>query len=109
MEALTYLKKYKKFDCFASNAFNVKEATKFIEKLYKLKAKHVEIEEDNNADIDDEVYADTLIITLPKNKSDRLNICALLLDIRPDEISSRINNCNKVDWNKDNKVVCWWD
>lgn len=102
MEALEYLKKYK-LDSFATNAFTSKEAIAFVKKLYKLKAKHVEIEEPD-LDEGDDCYFDMfmLTITLPKNKSDRLNICAYLLFIRPDEVK-------EVDWNKDDKVVCWWD
>ena len=107
MEALEWLKKYKN-DSFAANAFTSREATAFVKKLYKLKAKHVEIEE-SDLDEGDDCYSDMLTITLPKNKSDRLNICAYLLFIRPDEVSKGINNCKEVDWNKDDKVVCWWD
>lgn len=109
MEALEYLKKYKKYDCFASNAFDNKSATDFVKKLYKLKAKHVEVVGWSDAMSDEEPYADTLVIKLPKNKSDRLNICAYLLYIRPDEVSQGLNNCKEVDWNKDNEVVLWWD
>lgn len=108
MEALAYLKKQKHDDyCFAPNHFTLKEAVKIVKQLYKLKATLVSV--DCSQQYDDE-FMDTLVIELPKNKSDRLNIAGYLIErIRPDSISKDIKNIKTFDWNIDNKMFCWWE
>jgi len=108
MEALEYLKKHKHDDfCFAPNDFSLKEAVKIVKNLYKLKATLVSVEASQKYD---DGFNDTLVIELPKNKSNRLNIVGYLLEVaRPNIISKDIKNIKTFDWNKDDKMFCWWD
>jgi len=114
MEALEFFKGNKNKFCFASNHFNGKRyALAFVKRLYKLGAKNVEVsnilDEDWRLKEEGGPYADTFIVTLPKDKSKRLNLVAEIFEERPDEVSSRPGYIKKVDWNEDDTVSLWWD
>ena len=50
------------------------------------------------------IYADTMIVYLPKSLSKRLDIVVAIWDAFPDEISD-----GHVNWRKDKSVLLWWD
>jgi hypothetical protein len=111
MEALAYFKN--KQAEFAANQFSPKEALAFCKKLYKLGAKKVEIDFDENYNYEEdmrvEVYADTMIITLPKPATKRIDLMAAIFEERPDEITKDTVYDRAVNWKKDSSVVLWWD
>lgn len=107
MDALKFFKDNKNEYCFASNHFDSSEAAlKFVKKLYNLGALDVVVsgiyDEDWRIKEEGGPYADTLMITLPKSKNDRLNIQAAIFKERPDEVSN-------IDWNTSKTVRLWWD
>lgn len=114
MEALSWLKTNKNEYCFASNKFKDKrQILALVKKLYKLGAVKIEIDNimDEPERIEDEggPYADTLLVYLPKNKTERLELKAAMFKTRPDEIGSSKTVLNEINWNKDDMIRLWWD
>lgn len=110
MEALEFIKKYKNINLqIAPNRFfNIKEAISYIKKLYKLGCSKVEMGiNEAHLTLDGEHISDDMYITLPKSMSKRLDICAFLLEDRPDEAINTKNK--KIDWKKDKQIILWWD
>ena len=111
MEAIKFLQD-KKAE-FAANQFDRKEAIKFVKFLYKLGASKIEIlNNPQYEDIDDdEIYADSMLITLPKSLSKRLDIVLAIWAQTPSEVSDgeRIQSCYDMNWRSGKKVLLWWD
>ena len=106
MEALAWLKCNKNRYAFASNYFgDTKEAIKYVKQLYDNGATLVEVDgildEDWRIKEERGPYADTLMITLPKNKTARLELVTVVYDSHPDEVDA--------DWNSDKPIRLWWD
>ncbi len=108
MEALKYFKQ--KDAEFAQNYFDKKYAIEFCKDLYDCGAVNVEIVYEYDED-EEEIYADTMIVTLPKDLAKRTNVIATMLLTRPDEVSTSTddNLCEDIDWATVNKIVLWWD
>lgn len=110
IEAKKFLK-IKGAELAANNFSKYNTAKSFINKLYKLGAISVEVDcldkDLDLADLPEEIYADALIITFPKQLSKRLDLAVAILSQRPDEVSKP--NGSKFDWHKDNKALIWWD
>ena len=108
MEALQYFKD--KRAEFAGNMFSAKEALAFCKRLYKLGVKHIDIMIDEDYDKEcEEIYTDTMVITLPVAISKRLDIVCEVWNAYPDEVSADSVYDKPVNWKKDKKVLLWWD
>ena len=110
MEALKFFKD--KRAEFAGNHFSPKEALAFVKRLYKLGCTKVEIgiDEEYLEDEDrEEVYADSMVITLPKTISKRFDVVLAIWGEYPDEVSADSVYDKPVNWRKDKNVLLWWD
>ena len=109
MEALKYLKD--KRAEFAANHFERKEAVSFVKRLYKLGCTKIDIsiDEEHLDEEVEEVYADTMLITLPKTISKRLDVVLAIWREYPDEVSADSVYNRAVNWRKDKNVLLWWD
>lgn len=111
MEALKYFKN-KKAE-FASNAFIREDAIAFCKRLYKLGATNIDIAFDEELLEDgeelEEIYADSMLVSFPKNLGKRLDIAVAIFEWRPDEVSADSVYDRKVNWRKDKSVFLWWD
>lgn len=108
MEALKYFKD--KRAEFAGNHFSPKEALAFVKSLYKLGCTKVDIDWEYPEDEEPgEIYADAMLITLPKTISKRFDVVLAIWGEYPDEVSADSVYDKPVNWRKDKNVLLWWD
>jgi hypothetical protein len=104
-EALKYLRESKNESALASNRFGATEnAARFVRQLYAAGARRVIVPQESITDDGVEVYADSLVVTLPADDARRQRVWKLCADELERETGEKGGATPA-----DSHVLLWWD